>query len=100
MFVVIANIQVKPEHVEAFREACVENSRGSLREPDCLRFDVLQQQDDPTRFSLYEVYRGAEGFAAHKQTPHYAAWAEKAAAMQAAPRASAKYAKIHPQDAP
>jgi autoinducer 2-degrading protein len=100
MFVVIANIQVKPECVEAFRDACVENSRGSLQEPDCLRFDVLQQQDDPSRFSLYEVYRGPEGFAAHKTTSHYAAWAEKAAAMQAGQRSSAKFTKLHPEDSP
>ncbi|OJW08369.1 MAG: antibiotic biosynthesis monooxygenase [Planctomycetales bacterium 71-10] len=99
MFVVIANIQVKPESVEAFREACIANSRGSLQEPECLRFDVLQQQEDPTKFSLYEVYRRAEGFAAHKETPHYAAWAEKAATMQAGPRASAKFTKVYPEDA-
>ncbi|WP_165064924.1 putative quinol monooxygenase [Paludisphaera rhizosphaerae] len=98
MFVVIANIQVKPECVEAFRAACVENSRGSLQEPGCLRFDVLQQNDDPTKFSLYEIYRTPEGFAAHKETTHYAAWAEKAAAMQSGQRSSAKFELIHPID--
>ncbi len=99
MFVVIVNVQIKPECVEAFREACVANSRGSLREPGCSRFDVLQERDEPTRFALYEVYRDAEAVAAHKATPHYAAWAEKAAAMQAAPRASVKYEKLHPEGA-
>lgn len=98
MFVVIANIQVKPECVEAFREACVENSRGSLGEPDCIRFDVLQQQDDPTKFTLYEIYRRAEGFAFHKGTSHYAAWAEKAAAMQDGSRSSAKFHKVFPAE--
>ena len=96
MFVVIASIQVKPEHVRAFHEACVENSKGSLQEPGCLRFDVLQQHDDPTRFALYEIYRGPEDFAAHKETPHYAAWAEKAAVMQDGARSSAKYSLLHP----
>lgn len=98
MFVVIANIQVKPEHVEAFRAACVENSKGSLQEPGCLRFDVLQQNDDPTKFALHEVYRTPEGFLAHKETAHYAAWAEKAGAMQAGARSSAKYERVHPID--
>ena len=99
MFVVIANIQVKPECVEAFREACIENSRGSLQEPECLRFDVLQDREDPTKFSLYEIYRRAEGFAAHKQTPHYAAWAEKAAEMQDGSRSSSKFDRVYPEDA-
>lgn len=98
MFVVIAYIQVNPESVDEFRAACVENSRGSLREPGCLRFDVLQQNDDPTKFSLYEIYRTPEGFAAHKETAHYAAWAEKAAAMQAGQRSSAKFVLVHPID--
>lgn len=97
MFVVIANIQVKPECVEAFRAACVANSQGSLQEPGCLRFDVLQQHDDPTRFALFEIYRTPEGFAAHKDTAHYAAWAEIAASMQAGQRSSAKYQLIHPE---
>ncbi|MDG3003419.1 putative quinol monooxygenase [Paludisphaera mucosa] len=99
MFVVIANIQVKPESIEAFREACVENSRGSIQEPGCLQFDVLQQQDDPTKFALFEIYRGPDDFAAHKETSHYAAWAEKAAAMQAGSRSSAKFHKVFPVNA-
>jgi len=98
MFVVIANIQVRPECVEAFREACAENSSNSLQEPGCLRFDVLQQQDDPTRFALFEIYRRPEDLGAHKETAHYAAWAEKASAMQATPRSSAKYNRLYPED--
>ncbi|WP_165244903.1 putative quinol monooxygenase [Paludisphaera soli] len=98
MFVVIANIQVKPECVEAFRAACVENSRNSLQEPGCLRFDVLQQHDDPTKFALFEIYRRPEDLGLHKETAHYAAWAEQAAAMQAGARSSAKYAKVYPED--
>jgi quinol monooxygenase YgiN len=100
MFVVIANIQVRPECVEAFRAACIENSQGSLQEPGCFRFDVLQQHDDPTKFALFEIYRTPEDFAAHKETAHYAAWAERAAAMQAGQRSSAKYQRIHPENDP
>ena len=81
MFVVIAQIQVKPEHADAFQAACVENAQNSLREPGVVRFDVLRQQDDPAKFTLYEIYRKPEDLAAHKETPHYAQWAEKAGAM-------------------
>ena len=71
MLIVHVHIQVKPDQVDAFKAACVENSRNSLQEPGIARFDVLQQQDDPTRFLLVEVYRSAEAPAAHKQTAHY-----------------------------
>ena len=54
MLIVHVHIQVKPDQVEAFKAACVENSRNSLQEPGIARFDVLQQQDDPTRFLLVE----------------------------------------------
>ena len=96
MLTVLVHIQVKPDRVEAFKAACVENSRNSLQEPGIARFDVLQQQDDPTRFLLVEVYRSAEAPAAHKQTAHYKAWAEAVADMMAVPRSSVKYDKVYP----
>ncbi len=68
MLIVQVHIQVKPDQVNAFKAACIENSRNSLEEPGIARFDVLQQQDDPTRFLLVEVYRSADAPAAHKQT--------------------------------
>ena len=76
----------RPARFEAFKAACVENSRNSLLEPGIARFDVLQQNDDPTRFLLVEVYRTAEAPAAHKQTAHYQKWAETVSGMMAAPR--------------
>jgi quinol monooxygenase YgiN len=97
MLIVHVHIQVKPDQVEAFTAACVENSRNSLQEPGIARFDVLQQQDDPTRFLLVEIYRTAEAPAAHKQTMHYKAWAEAVSDMMAVPRFSVKYDKVHPK---
>ena len=96
MLTVHVHIQVKPDRVEAFQAACVENARNSLQEPGIARFDVLQQQDDPTRFLLVEVYRSAEAPAAHKQTAHYRAWAEAVADMTAVPRSSVKFDKVYP----
>ena len=97
MLIVHVQIQVKPDQVDAFKAACIENSRNSLQEPGIARFDVLQQQDDPTRFLLVEVYRPAEGPAAHKQTAHYRVWAETVADMMAVPRSSVKFARVYPE---
>jgi quinol monooxygenase YgiN len=99
MLTVHVHIQVKPDQVEAFKAACIENSRHSLQEPGIARFDVLQQQDDPARFLLVEVYRNAEAPAAHKQTAHYRAWAEAVADMMVVPRSSAKFDKVYPDPA-
>ncbi len=97
MLIVHVQIQVKPDQVEAFKAACVENARNSLNEPGIARFDVLQQQDDPARFLLVEIYRSPEAPAAHKQTAHYRRWAETVADMMAVPRSGVKFAKVYPE---
>ena len=68
MLVVHVSIRVKPEHVEAFKQATIANARESLKEPGIARFDFAQQQDDPARFVLVEAYRTPEASAAHKET--------------------------------
>jgi len=98
MLVVHVHVHVKPDSVEAFKEATRLNARLSLLEPGVLRFDVFQQQDDPTRFVLVEVYRDAEAAAAHKETQHYPVWREAVAPMMAEPRFSVKFDKVYPDD--
>ena len=75
------------------------DSRESVREAGIARFDVVQQQDDPTRFVLVEVYRNADAPARHKETPHYARWRDTVAPMMAEPRRSAKFNNVFPEDA-
>ncbi len=71
MLVVHVRVHVKPERVEAFRKATIENARQSVQEPGIARFDVVQQSDDPTRFVLVEAYRTPDAPAKHKETKHY-----------------------------
>jgi len=99
MLVVHVNIHVKPECVEAFKQATIANARASMQEPGIARFDFAQQQDDPTRFVLVEAYRNAEAPAAHKETSHYAAWRDTVALMMAEPRTSVKFSNVCPDDA-
>jgi (4S)-4-hydroxy-5-phosphonooxypentane-2,3-dione isomerase len=88
------HVHVKAEFVEAFREATIENGRNSVKEPAIARFDVLQQEDDPTRFLLIEIYRAAEGQARHRETAHYLAWRDKVTEMMAEPRVPVKYTSV------
>ncbi len=96
MFIVYVHVHVKPESVEDFRQATIENARQSVQEPGIARFDVVEQQDDATRFVLVEVYRSPDAAAAHKETAHYAKWRDAVAAMMAEPRHSVKYAAVFP----
>jgi (4S)-4-hydroxy-5-phosphonooxypentane-2,3-dione isomerase len=98
MIVVHVHVRVKPEQVEAFRQATIQNARQSAREPGIARFDVAQDTEDPTRFVLVEAYRTAAAPALHKQTAHYATWRDTVAPMMAEPRASAKFASVFPDD--
>ncbi|MGD0350261.1 MAG: antibiotic biosynthesis monooxygenase [Verrucomicrobiota bacterium] len=98
MLVTHVHVHVKPDCVEAFKEATRLNARLSLLELGVLRFDVLQQQDDPTRFVLVEVYRHADAAAAHKETPHYPVWRDTVAPMMVEPRFSVKFNKLYPDD--
>jgi autoinducer 2-degrading protein len=98
MLILQVQIHVLPEHLDAFREATIENARNSRLEPGIARFDFLQQSDDPTRFQLIEMYRDAEAPAKHKQTAHYLAWVKKAEPMLAEPRTRQLYTNIDPGD--
>lgn len=98
MIIVHVYAQVKPEFIEAFKQATAENARNSVKEPGIARFDLIQQTDDPTRFVLVEVYRHAAAPAAHKETAHYAKWRDTVAGMMPQPRSSVKYTNIIPAD--
>jgi autoinducer 2-degrading protein len=98
MFIVHVHVHVKPEFVEAFKEATLENAHSSVQEPGIARFDVIQQLDDPARFVLVEVYRTLEDPARHKETAHYQTWRDTVAEMMAEPRSSVKYANVFPDD--
>jgi len=94
MLIIHVHVHVKPECVEAFKAATVINARESRREPGVLRFDVIQQADDPTRFVLIEIYRDAAANAAHKETAHYPVWRDTVESMMAEARVRKTYNEV------
>jgi len=98
MLVVHVHVHVHEGSVEAFKAATVANAAASVQEPGIARFDVIQQQDDPTRFVLVEVYRTPDAPAAHKETAHYQRWRDTVAPMMATPRTSVKLVNVFPDD--
>jgi quinol monooxygenase YgiN len=98
MHILIVHARVKAEFIDAFKEATIVNAQNSAREPGVARFDFMQQQDDPSKFVLYEVYRDADAPAKHKETAHYNAWLEKVTDMFDEPRTRALYTNVFPAD--
>ncbi|MEJ5361156.1 MAG: antibiotic biosynthesis monooxygenase [Spirochaetota bacterium] len=96
MIVTIVHVNVKPEHIEDFIKATQENHQNSIKEPGNLRFDVLQNKDDPAKFILYEAYISPEASAEHKNTPHYIKWKDTVASWMAEPRVGIPYTVIAP----
>jgi autoinducer 2-degrading protein len=77
MFSLVVQVEVRPERRDEFLAGITANAEASVRdEPGCLRFDVSSVAADANRFFLYELYTGAEAFAAHKAAPHFAQWRE------------------------
>ena len=98
MHIAMVHVNVKPDCIESFVAATNVNAANSRQEPGIVRFDVLQQQDDPSRFVLVEVYSTAEAVAAHKATAHYATWRETVAPFMAEPRVGVAYTNLSPSD--
>ena len=98
MHILVVSIHIKPDCVEAFKAASIENARNSVRESGIARFDFIQQADDPTRFLLVEAYRSPEAHAAHRETRHYQVWRDTVEAMMAEPRKPQKYTNVFPAD--
>ena len=98
MLVVFVHVHVKEEFIEDFKNISVENAQNSIKEPGIARFDVIQQNDDPSKFVLVEVYRTADDPAKHKETAHYAKWRDAVEEMMAHPRYSVKYENVFPAD--
>jgi len=94
MYAVSVTVHVKPDQVDSFIEATLDNARNSRGEPGNVRFDVLRCEDDPTRFLLYEAYLSKDDFAKHQQTEHYLRWKETVADWMAQPRQGVKHTSI------
>lgn len=98
MIVTCVYVHVKPEAVESFMAATKENHQHSVLEPGNLRFDMLQQADDPCRFMIYEAYESEEAAAIHKSTPHYFKWRDTVQNYMAEARKGVRYNILEPGD--
>ena len=76
-FGVMVAVTIKPDRRDEFLKVMHADAQGSRGEPDCLRFDLLVDNEDPNKFYFYEVYKNAnDAMDFHKAQPHYKAWTE------------------------
>ena len=98
MKALVVKIYVKEENIEDFKKISYYNSENSRNEPGCLRFDVLQSEDEPTLFFLYEIYQGDDDIAHHRTTGHYQKWRDAVADMMSRPREVVKAVPLCPAE--
>jgi len=96
MTATIVHVHVKTENIRQFIEATRDNHELSVKEAGNLRFDILQDSNDPSKFVLYEVYSSEEAAAAHKETAHYKEWRDTVATWMAKPREGVKHKLLFP----
>lgn len=97
MIATIVHVYVKPEYLTAFIEATEDNHNHSVQEAGNLRFDILQDSSDPTKFTFYEAYESEEAALAHKETAHYLKWRDTVAIWMAKPREGVKHRILFPK---
>ncbi|NUM36259.1 MAG: antibiotic biosynthesis monooxygenase [Candidatus Brocadiae bacterium] len=98
MHITLVHVEVQRENIQNFIQASVENHNGSVQEKGNVRFDVIQNAEDPCKFILYEVYESEQAALEHKKTAHYLKWKETVAGWMAKPRQGVRYNAIAPED--
>lgn len=99
MIVLIVKLQIKPEFRDQFLEGVRDEVRGTLEcEEGCLQLSVVQDNQDPNRFYLFEVYRDQEAIDAHQQRPEFQQWLATSREWQASPPEVLVGHNIYPPD--
>ena len=71
-YVRVAQIEIDPGQLEAYRAAAQEVIETSVHvEPGVLALYSVAEQDNPTRVIVFEMYADAEAYKAHLETPHF-----------------------------
>lgn len=74
MYAILGTVKVLPGHLDMFVLQVREHARRSRGEAGCLRFDVLQDVEDPHTICLYEVFRSEADLDVHRSQGYYKDW--------------------------
>lgn len=72
MIIRISEIEIYPEHLEAYKKILKEESAASVKlEPGVISIFPLFQKQDSTQFRILEIYASKEAYQSHLKTPHF-----------------------------
>ena len=99
MLAMWVKVRVKPGERERFLKAIEVDALGSEKdEPNCYRFNVLQDAKDANVYYFYEVYKDEAALDAHRAAPHYAVWREAAAIALDGPAEVTRTKTVFPKE--
>jgi len=94
MHIVVVHSHIQENQVQKFKELTIQNAETSRGEEGCVRFDILQQTDDPTRFTFIEMFKSKEDGVLHLETIHFKKWLEEAVPLMVEPRTRVIYEDV------
>jgi quinol monooxygenase YgiN len=75
MIVRIAELEIAPEQLDAYKLILKEEIETSIRvEPGVLTLYAVSVKGHPEQIRLFEMYRDAASYEAHLQSPHFKAY--------------------------
>jgi (4S)-4-hydroxy-5-phosphonooxypentane-2,3-dione isomerase len=96
MITTIVYVHVKEENILEFIDATIINHEASIKEKGNMRFDFLQDENNPAKFILHEAYESKELAKKHKETDHYLTWRKTVEPWMAEKRLGVPYTAIRP----
>ncbi len=78
---ITAILTAKPGKAGDLRALIESMLAPSRAEPGNLRYDLWQDQADPNRFVLDELYSGEDAVASHRATPHFQSYLTRIGAL-------------------
>lgn len=97
MFAMLVEINIKPEKQQEFLDLFKYHQHETSMEPGNIRFDVLQDPKNHSKFYAYEVYANEEALNAHRQTPHYKHCIKELEHLMTTPRKKTIFDWIYPE---
>jgi len=94
---VVARFAVQADRVDEFVELALrEMVAPTLKEEGCLRYELWQDREDPTRFAMVEEWTSEEALATHLAQPGLQAAVQKLLPMGSEPVQMTRYRPLRP----
>lgn len=98
MYIFQVHHYIKPDCIEDYKAATLENAQKTRLELGVLRFEFFQDSTNPAHFSLFEVYADLTARDAHLETEHFLKWKDVYLATQERKGNGDEFIAVYPQE--